>query len=97
MLKQWASRSADQWQMAARPWDINDLVSDHSNSELIGMTGLFHNQHSTRGFNTTVFKRLRCFKINNLDVYTGACMSYNLEIYTLYCLRYVIESPPFNL
>lgn len=97
MLKQWARRSADQWQMAARPWDINDLVSDHSNNELIGMTDLVHNQHSTRCFNTTVIKRIRYFKINNLDVYTGACISYNLEIYTLYCLKYVNHPPPhFN-
>lgn len=79
--------------MAARPWDINDLVSDHSNNELIGMTDLVHNQHSTRAFITTVFKRMRCFKINKLDVYTGACISYNLEIYTLYCLNFVTPSP----
>lgn len=58
------------------------------------MTDLVHNQHSTRAFNTTVFKRIRCLKINNLDLYTAACISYNLEIYTLYCLKYVIESPP---
>lgn len=84
LLKQWASRSADQWQMAARPWDINDLVSDHSNNELFGMTDLVQNQHFTRVFNTTVSKRIRCFKINNLDVYIQVRVLVTTYKYTIY-------------